>query len=125
MEESSGEESSLSEEEDKEPTPSPKPKRTTKKKQRLTEAKAKTKAVHSFGMDGPYKPGIKFKSEWLQGKKPAYLAARKRYHRTGTKEALTDKVDCMKTMIKRWKATGASEEKLAQLTASILKWEQR
>ena len=50
-------------------------------------------------------------------------AARKRYHRTGTKEALTNKVDGMKAMIKRWNATGTSEEKIAQLTESMKKWE--
>ena len=35
---------------------------------------------------------MKFKPEWSQGKKAAYLAVRKRHHLTGTKEALTDKV---------------------------------
>ena len=62
-------------------------------------------------MDGPYKPGMKFKPEWSQGKKAAYLAARKRCHRTGTKEALMDKVSGMKKMLQKWKTTDVNEEK--------------
>ena len=121
--ESSDEEESSSEEEDKEPTPPPKLKWKTKKKQRptKTKAKAKTKADGSFDVDGPYKPGMKFNSEWSAGKKAAYHAARKRYHCTGTKEAPTEKVDGMKAMNKRWKATGAGEEKIAELTKSMEK----
>ena len=74
-------------------------------------------------MDGPCKPGMKFNSEWSAGKKAAYHAARKRHHRTGTKKARTDKIDGMKAMIKRWKATGASEEKINELTKAMEKWE--
>ena len=94
VEESLDEESSSSEEEEEEPTPSPKPKRKAKKTQRLAKekAKAKAKASDSFDVDGPYKAGMKFKPEWSQGKKAAYLAARKRYHRSGTKEAPMNKV---------------------------------
>ena len=66
---------------------------------------------------------MKFKSEWSQGKKAAYLAVRKRYHRTGTKEALADKVSEMKDMLRRWKATDANEDKIAELAAAIEKWE--
>ena len=75
----------------------------------------KAKASGGFGVDGPYEPGMKFKPEWSQGKKAAYLAARKRYYRTGTKEALTDKVSGMKKMLRRWKTNDASEGKIAEL----------
>ena len=101
VEESTDEQSSSSEEEEEKPTPSPKPKQQTKKMQRSTREKAKAKASNSFDMDGPYKPDMKFKSEWSQGKKAAYLAARKRCHRTGTKEALADKDSGMKVVLKR------------------------
>ena len=70
-------------------------------------------------MDGPYKPGMKFKPEWSQGKKAAYHAARKRYHRTGAKEALTDKVSEMKKMLRRWKTTDVSEEKISELETAV------
>ena len=83
----------------------------------------KAKASSSFGVDGPYKPGMKFKPEWSQGMKVAYLAARKQYHRTGTKEALMDKVSGMKAMLRRWKATDAHEDKIAKLAAVIEKLE--
>ena len=86
-------------------------------------AKLKAKASGSFDVDGPYKPGMKFKSEWSQGKKAAYLAARKQYHRTAMKEALADKVSGMKAMLRRWKATVANEDKIAELAAAIEKWE--
>ena len=115
VEESSDEESSSSEEEEEEPTPPSKPKRKAKKTQRSArekaKAKAKAKASISFEGDGPYKPGMKFKPEWSHRKKAAYLAARKRYHRTGTKETLTDKVSGMKAMLRKWKTTDANEEK--------------
>ena len=52
-----------------------------------------------------------------------YQAARKSYHRTGTKEAINDKVEGMKAMIKRWKAGGATEEKITELTTAMEKWE--
>ena len=39
------------------------------------------------------------------------------------KEALTDKGNGMKAMIKRWKATGASKEKIKELTKFMEKWE--
>ena len=113
------------EEEDEEPTPQSKPKQKSKKKQRPTKAKAKatTKASGGFDVDGPCKPGMKFNLEWSAGKKAVYHAARKRHHRTGTKEVLTDKVNGMKAVIKRWKATGASEEKIKELTKAMKKWE--
>ena len=101
VEESSDEEPLLSEEEEEEPTPPPKPKWKAKETQRATKSKAKAKASGSFDVDGPYKPGMKFKSEWPQEKKAAYLAARKRCHRTGTKEALADKDSGMKVVLKR------------------------
>ena len=102
VEESSDEEESSTEEEDEELTPPPK--RKTKKKQLPAKAKAKGKVMagaSSFDVDGPYKPGMKFNSKWSAGKKATYRAARKGYYCTGTKEALTDKVDGMKAMIKR------------------------
>ena len=91
-------ESASSEEEEEEPTPPSKPKRKAKKAQRATKekTKVKVKADSGFDVDGPYKPGMKFKPDWLQGKEAAYHAARKRYNRTGTQEALTDKVSDMK-----------------------------
>ena len=61
----------------------------------------KAKADGDFDADGPYKLGMKFKPDWSQGEKAAYHAARKWYHRTGTKEALTDKVGGMKKMLCR------------------------
>ena len=72
-----------------------------------------------FDVDGPYKPGMKFKPEWSQGKKAAYNAARKRYHRTGTMEALADKVSEMKKMLRRWKTTDVSEEKISELETAV------
>ena len=112
------------EEEDDEPTPPPKSKRKAKKTQQPTKAKAKASAGASFDVDGPYKPGMKFKSDWSQGKKrPAYLVARKRYHCTETNEALANKVSGIKGMLKRWNASDVNEEKLAELTAAIEKWE--
>ena len=74
-------------------------------------------------MDGPYKPDMKFKSEWSQGKKAAHLAARKRYHHTGTKETLADKVSGMKAVLKRWKAADVNEDKIGELTTAIERWE--
>ena len=121
VKESSDEESSSSEEEEEEPTPSTKPKRKAKKTQRS--ARDKAKASISFDVDGPYKPGMQFKPEWLQRKKAAYLAARKRYHRTGTKEAPTDKVSGMKAMLQKWKTTDANEDKIAELEAVVGNWE--
>ena len=61
VKESSDEESSSSEEEEEEPTPLPKFKQKSKKTQRST--KEKVKASGSFDVDGPYNPGMKFKSE--------------------------------------------------------------
>ena len=69
----------------------------------------KTKTSGRFDVDDPYKPGMKFDVEWSQGKKAAYNAARKRYHHTGAKAALEDKVNEdkiaeLKTALKRWEA---------------------
>ena len=54
-----------------------------------------------------------FDVTWSQGKKAAYNAARKRYHRTETKEALEDKGSGMKAMLKSWKAKNVNEDKIA------------
>ena len=110
VKESSDEESSSSEEEEEEPTPSTKPKRKAKKTQRS--ARDKAKASISFDVDGPYKPGMQFKPEWLQRKKAAYLA-----------EAPTDKVSGMKAMLQKWKTTDANEDKIAELEAVVGNWE--
>ena len=78
-------------------------------------------------MDGPYHrpytPVMKFKPEWTQGKKATYHAARKRYNRTGTKEALADNVSGMKKMLRRWKTTDVSKEKIAELETAVEHWE--
>ena len=66
---------------------------------------------------------MKFKPEWSQGKKAAYLAARKRYHRTGMKKALTDNVSGMKKILQKWKTTDVNEEKIAELEAAVENWE--
>ena len=120
MEDSSNDESSWSEEEE-EPTPPRKPKQTTKRTQRAAKEKAKMKkkASGAFDIDGPYKPGMKFDVEWSQGKKAAWNAARRRYNRRGTKEALTDKVDGMKKMLKVFKTRDANEDKIAELQTVI------
>ena len=65
---------------------------------------------------------MKYKPDWPQGKKAAYHAARKRYHRTGTKEVLTDKVSSMKKMLRRWKETDVSEVNIAELEAAVIDW---
>ena len=62
---------------------------------------------------------MKFDVEWSQGKKAAWNAARRRYHRSGKKEALTDKVDGMKKMLKVFKARDVNEDKIAELQTAI------
>ena len=110
VDESSDDESASSGEEEEEPTPPPNIKRKAKKAQRATKEKSKVKAKADggFDVDGQYNTGMKFKPDWSQGKKAAYHAVRKRYHRTGTKEALTDTVSGMKKMLRRWKETDVS-----------------
>ena len=114
-------------EEEEEPSPPRKPKRTTKRTQRATKEKAKMKkkASGAFSIDGPYKPGMRFDVEWLQGKRAAWNAARRRYHRTGTKEALTDKIDGMKKMLKVLKARDVNKDKIAELQTAIERWSKR
>ena len=120
VEESSDEESSLSEEEE-----APSPPRKPKRSQRASKEKAmaKTKARGGFDVDDPYRPGMKFDVEWLQGKKATYNAARKRDQRTGTKEALADKVSGMKVMLKSRKAKHVNEDKIAELRTALERWE--
>ena len=87
--------------------------------------KTKKKANVAFDIDGPYNPGMEFDVNWSQGKKAAYNAARRRYHRTGTKAALTDKVDGMKKMLKVFKARDVGEGKITELEAAIERWSKR
>ena len=65
---------------------------------------------------------MKYKPEWSHGKKTAYHAARNRYHKTGTKEALTDKISDMKKMLRRWKETDVNEDKIAEIEAAVTNW---
>ena len=111
-------------EEEEGPSPPRKPKRKTKRAKCVTKekAKAKAKASDGFDVDGPYKPSMKFNVEWSQEKKAAYNAARKRYYRTGTKEALADKVSGMKAMLKSWKAINVNEDKIAELRTALERW---
>ena len=122
VEYSSDEESSSSEEED-EQTPPRRTKRTARRTQRIK--KEKTKSKKNFDIDGAYKPGMAFDVAWPQGKKAAYNAARRRYHRTGTKEAIKDKLDGMKRMLKVFKAKDVGEAKIKILEEAIERWEER
>ena len=72
-----------------------------------------------FDVDGPCKPGMKYKPDWSQGKKAAYNEARTRYHCTGAKEAPADKVSDMKKIFRRWKVINVNEDKIADLKASV------
>ena len=87
--------------------------------------KTKKKASVTFDIDGDYKPGMEFDVAWSQGKKAAYNAARRRYHRTGTKAAITDKVDGMKKMLKVFKARDVGEGKIKELESAIERWSER
>ena len=117
-EESSDEESSSSQEEE---TPPPKPKKKQKRKKKATGGTAGR--ATAFKIDGPYKPKMKWEMSWSKGMKAAYQSARKDFHDTGTKEAIKDKIAGIKIMIKRDKAKDASEERVANLTAALEKWE--
>ena len=66
-----------------------------------------------------------FDVAWPQGMKAAYNAARRRYHRTGTKEAITDKLDGMKKMLKVFKARDVGDAKVKDLEEAIGRWEKR
>ena len=125
--EKSSEDKSSSTEEEEEQNPTRKPKQTTKRTQRAKKEKAKMKkkASGAFDIDGPYNPGMEYDVNWSQGKKAAWNAARRRYHRTGTKEALADKVDGMKKMLKVFKARDVGENKITDLEAAIECWSKR
>ena len=44
------------------------------------------------------------------------------YHRWGTKEVLTDKVDGIKKVLKVWKARDVNKDKIAELQTAIERW---
>ena len=68
---------------------------------------------------------MEFDVAWSQGKKAAYNAARRRYHRTGTKAAITDKLDGMNKMLKVFKARDVGDAKITELEAAIERWSKR
>ena len=102
------------------PTISARWKRTQRAKKEKTKMKKKTSGT--FDIDGPYNPGMEYDVNWSQGKKAAWNAARRRYHRTGTKEALADKVDGMKKMLKVFKARDVGKGKITELETAIERW---
>ena len=116
VEDSSEEESSSSEEEEEEPTPPPKP-RKPKKKKKQSQQKA-TGRSSTFKIDGTYKPGMKWDNSWSKGMKAAYQSARQDFLKTGTKEALKDKIDGIEKMLKGAEATNASQERMDNLTTA-------
>ena len=124
---SSDEEDSSSSEEEDEPTPPPK-KRKKKKKQQTKKATVKKETKSrglSYDVDKPYKRGMKYNAEWSKGKRTAFIATQKEFHHGGTQDAIEDKVDGMKAMIKRRKKNGATDKVIGELTKAKEKWEEK
>ena len=117
----SSDKESLSSEEEEEPTLPPKQKKS-KKKKKQTQQKA-TARGSTFKIDGLYKPGMKWDPNWSKGMKAAYQSARNNFIKTGSREAIKDKLDSITMMLKKAEANNALQEKMDNLTTALEKWE--
>lgn len=57
-------------------------------------------------MEKAYQPGMTYNVDWSRQKKAAFIAARRKFRGSGTKEALKDKVAMVKEVYERRKAEG-------------------
>lgn len=105
--------------------PKPKKKKCTwKKVKREAKSPKQSADAKMFGVNSAYHPGMKYNNSWAVAKKAEFDAARCKFHQTGTKEAVKDKVEGLRVVLEKAKHNEL-KDKIEMFTSALARWEKK